>query len=90
MAIIPFHGPSPQSKTPEQRQAFSSLNTLKGEAANSVGYFVALGKRYKESGVFQVDDYVPRLAELLPNCGGRTVKGYANLVWFTEQVSRNL
>ena len=23
---------------------------------------------------------------LLPKCGGRTIKGYANLMWFSEQV----
>ena len=56
------------------------------EASRSIGYFIALGKRYREEGVFEVDDHEKRMVELLPNCGGRTIKGYANLVWFTEQV----
>ena len=67
-------------------QLFSSLKRLKEEASLSIGYLIALGKKYREVGVFQVDDMERRLAELLPNCGGRTVKGYANLVWFTLQV----
>ena len=57
------------------------------EASGSIGYYIALGKRYREEGVFAVDDYEQRLVKLLPNCGGRTIKGYANLIWFTEQVS---
>ena len=47
---------------------------------------MALGKKYRNEGVFQVDQYEHRLAPLLPNCGGRTIKGYANLMWFSEEV----
>ena len=47
---------------------------------------MALGKKYRNEGVFQVDQYEHRLALLLPNCGGRTIKGYANLMWFSEEV----
>lgn len=84
--IIPFKGPSIQARTPEQRRSFSLLKGLKEAASRSIGYMIALGKKYRETGVFQVDDYEQRLVNLLPNCGGRTIKGYANLMWFTEQV----
>lgn len=86
MVIIPFKGPSIQAKTLAQRQAFSALKQLKDDASCSIGYYIALGKRYRDVGVFDVDMYEQRLAQMLPNCGGRTVKGYANLIWFTEQV----
>jgi hypothetical protein len=85
--IIPFSGPSIQAHTPEQREAFTSLKHIKSEASGSIGYFISLGKRYRETGVFQVDSHEQALASLFPNCGGRTIKGYANLIWFTEQVS---
>ncbi len=87
VVIIPFKGPSIQAHTPEQQAAFSSLRQLKEEASRSIGYFIALGKRFREEGVFEVDGYEKDLLKLLPNCGGRTIKGYANLIWFTEQVS---
>lgn len=87
VVIIPFKGPSIQARNADQRVAFTSLKSVKANASNSIGYLVALGKKYKEQGVFDVDNYEQRLMSLLPNCGGRTVKGYANLVWFTEQVS---
>lgn len=87
VVIIPFKGPSIQARTQEQQTAFSSLRQLKEEASRSIGYYIALGKRYREEGVFQVDEYEKDLLTLLPNCGGRTIKGYANLIWFTEQVS---
>jgi hypothetical protein len=45
-----------------------------------------LGKKYKETGVFEVDQYEKKVGEILPGCGGRTIKGYANLIWFSEQV----
>lgn len=86
VVIIPFKGPSIQAQTEEQRLAFSALKQLKEDASRSIGYYVALGSRYRDVGVFDVDTYEQRLASLLPNCGGRTVKGYANLIWFTEQV----
>jgi len=85
--IIPFKTPSIQARTEEQRLAFSALKHLKEDASRSIGYYIALGCRYKEVGVFEVDQHEQRLASLLPNCGGRTIKGYANLIWFTEQVS---
>ena len=56
------------------------------EAASSIGYIVALGKEYRQGGAFTVDEHERKVATLLPSCGGRTVKGYANLIWFTEQV----
>ena len=37
-----------------------------------------------------MDQYEQKLAPLLPNCGGRTIKGYANLIWFTEEVSNDM
>ena len=85
--MIPFDTPGIQARTPEQQRAFSSLKSLKAEASNSIGYIVAIGKAYRQGGAFVVDEYEKRVATLLPNCGGRTVKGYTNLVWFTEQVS---
>ena len=36
--------------------------------------------------MFEVDAHEQELVKVLPNCGGRTIKGYANLIWFTEQV----
>ena len=89
MVIIPFKGPSIQAHNQEQRDAFSALNRLKEAASSSIGYYVALGKVYREKGVFEVDEYEERLMQYLPNCGGRTIKGYANLIWFTEQVGAN-
>ena len=86
VVIIPFRGPSIQAKTREQQQAFSSLKRLKDVASCSIGYYIQLGKRYKEAGVFEVDRYEKRVGDLLPGCGGRTVKGYAHLMWFSEQV----
>ena len=68
--------------------AFSSLKNLKKNASSSIGYYISMGKKFREAGVFEVDKYEKDLAILLPNCTGRTIKGYANLVWFTEQVSR--
>ena len=85
MVIIPFLGPGVQAHTAEQQRAFSDLKSLKAEAANSIGYIVALGKQYRQNGAFQVDEYEKQIACLLPHCGGRTVKGYSNLIWFTEQ-----
>ena len=76
------------AKTTEQRQAFSLLKNLKREASCSIGYILALGKRYRESGISEVDLHEQRVADLLPDCGGRTIKGYANLIWFTEQVCK--
>ena len=86
VVIIPFKGPSIRAHTEEQRKAFSSLKLLKDAAASSIGYFVALGKLYRENGVFEVDELGQKLADLLPKCIGRTIKGYAHLIWFTEQV----
>ena len=67
--------------------AFSSLKQLKDTANSSIGYYISLGKLYRESGIFEVDEYEQKVSTLLPNCSGRTVKGYANLIWFTEQAS---
>lgn len=89
VVIIPFKQPSIKARNAEQRLAFSALKLLKAQGSQGIGYFIALGKKYKDSGVFEVDAYEDRLTPLLPNCGGRTVKGYAHLVWFTEQVSRS-
>ena len=52
---IPFKGPSIHAHTKEQRKAFSSLKLLKDAAALSIAYFIALGKLYRENGVFEVD-----------------------------------
>ena len=87
VVIIPFKEPSIRAHTEEQREAFTSLKQLKDTANSSIGYYIALGKLYRECGIFDVDEYERRVSMLLPNCGGRTVKGYANLIWFTEQVS---
>lgn len=63
------------------------LKRLKEEAPKSIpGFYIALGKKYREEGVFEVDTREQELAKVLPNCGGRNIKGYANLIWFTEQV----
>ena len=86
VVIIPFKGPSIQARNVEQQHSYASLRRLKEESSCSMGYLLALGARYRERGVFDVDNYEQRLAQILPNCGGRTVKGYANLIWFTEQV----
>ena len=86
MVIIPFSGPGIQARTTEQQRAFSSLKSLKSEVASSIGYVVALGKLYRDGGAFEVHEHEKKVATLLPNCGGRTIKDYANLIWFTEQV----
>jgi len=86
--IIPFSGPGIQAHTAEQRQAFSAPKRLKAEASSIVGFFIAMGKRYREVGAFEVDQYKQRVLPLLPTCSGRTVKGHANLIWFTEQVGQ--
>ena len=62
------------------------LKHLKEDASRSISYFIALGCWYRDEGVFQVIQHEQRLANLLSNCGGRTIKGYTNLIWFTEQV----
>ncbi len=87
VVIIPFKGPSIQVHTPEQQVAFSSLRELKEASSQSIGFYIALGKRFRNEGAFEVDGYEKELLKLLPNCGGRTIKGYASLLWFTEQVS---
>ena len=87
--IIPFKSPSIRARSDEQRVAFSSLKDYKEKASAAVGYFIALGKKYRTTGVFKVDEYEEALSALLPNCGGRTIKGYANLVWFTQEVCFN-
>ena len=84
--IIPFKGPSIRAHTEGQRVAFSSLKHLKDTASSSIGYFMSLGKTYRSTGVFEVDEIGQKLADLLPKCIGRTIKGYAHLIWFTEQV----
>ena len=70
----------------EQYRAFSSLKTLKSDAVSSIGYIVALAKTYREHGAFIVDEHEKKVATMLPKYGGRTIKGYANPIWFTEQV----
>ena len=90
VVIIPFKEPSIRAHTEEQREAFTSLEHLKDTANSSIGYYIALGKLYRDSGIFEVDEYEQRLSTLLPNCGGRTVKGYANLMWFTKQISTKI
>jgi len=90
VVIIPFKGPSIRARNDEQRNAFSSLKDLKEKASCSIGYYIELGKRYRETGVFSVDEYEEKVASFLPNCGGRTLKGYANLLWFTEQVRKKM
>ena len=90
VVIIPFKGPSIRAHTEEQREAFSSLKQLKDAASSSIGCLVALGKLYREIGVFEVDELGQKLACLLPECIGRTIKGYAHLIWFTEQVNRGI
>ena len=87
VVIIPFSSPGIQARTHEQRIAFSALKELKMKA--SMGFIIALGKRYRETGAFAVDENEKQLATVLPSCSGRTIKGYANLLWFTEQVHRN-
>lgn len=86
VVIIPFTGPGIQATTQEQRDAFSQLKALKDEAAHSIGSIVALGKKYRNGGGFVVDEYEKKITTLLPNCSGRTIKGYSNLIWFTEEV----
>ena len=90
VVIIPFKEPSIRAHTAEQREAFTSLKHLKDTANSSIGYYIALGKLYRDSGIFEVDEYEERVSTLLPNCGGRSVKGYANLIWFTKQVSTKI
>jgi len=86
VVIIPFKGPSIRARNDQQRDAFSALKDLKEKASCSISYYIVLGKRYRETGVFNVDEYEETIASFLPNCGGWTLKGYANLLWFTEQV----
>ena len=90
VVIIPFKEPSIRAHTEEQREAFTLLKHLKDTANSSIGYYMALGKLYRDSGIFEVDEYEQRVSILLLNCGGRTVKGYANLIWFTKQVSTKI
>ena len=52
-----------------------------------IGLHIALDKQYGDIGVFEVDAHEQRLTNLLSKHGGQTVKGYANLIWFAEQVS---
>lgn len=68
--IIPFSGPSIQAHTPEEQTAFTSLKQIESQASSSIGYFIRLGKRYRETGVFEVDAHEQALGTLLPNCGG--------------------
>ena len=90
VVIIPFKEPSIRDHTEEQHEAFTSLKHLKDTANASIGYYIALGKLYRDSGIFEVDEYEQRVSTLLSNCGGQTVKGYANLIWFTKQVSTKI
>ena len=84
VVIIPFKVPSIRARNEEQRTAFTSL---KANANTSMGSYIGLGKLYRQNGIFDIDDYEERVSILLPNCGGRVLKGYANLLWFTNQVS---
>ena len=88
--IIPFKSPSIRARNEEQHDAFSSLKECKEKASSAVGYFIALGKKYRATGVLEVDEYKEQLSALLPNCGGRTIKGYANLLWFTNKLISKL
>ena len=76
-----------RAETPEQRQANSALKKLKQNAPKSIAFLIALGKVYRQRGVFEVDNLEEKLATLLPKLGGRTLNGYAHLIWFTEQAS---
>ena len=66
------------------KKVFSSLKLLKSKAGSSIRHIVALDKQYHEGGEFKVDEHEKKTAP--DNCSGRTIKGYANLIWFTEQV----
>ena len=50
--------------------SFSALKQLKEDASCSIGYFRARGHRYRDEGVFEVNQHKERLANLLPSCGG--------------------
>ena len=75
MVIIPFLGPGIQAHTAEQQRAFSDLKSLKAEAANSIGYIVALGKHYRQNGAFQVDEYEKQVAGLTTTLWRKNSKG---------------
>ena len=87
MVIIPFKEPSIRAHNEDQRSAFTSLKQLKRNANTSIGWYVQLGKIYRQEGIFEIDDYEERVSIMLPNCGGRVLKGYANLIWFTAKVN---
>ena len=87
VVMIPFREPSIRARTNEQRAAFTSLKDLKNKANSSIASYIRIGKTYKATGVFKIDEYEEKLSTLLPNCGGRVLKGYANLLWFTKEVS---
>ena len=70
VVIILFKEPSIRAHTEEQREAFTSLKHLKDTANSSIGYYIVLGKLYRNSGIFEVHEYEQRVSTLLPNCGG--------------------
>ena len=90
VVIIPFKEPSIRARNEEQRSVFTSLKQLKNNANTSMGYYVKLGKIYRQEGVFEIDDYEEKVSKLLPNCGGCVLKGYANLISFTIKVPISL
>ena len=48
VVIIPFSSPGIQARTLDQQTAFSAVKSLKAEASSSIGYFIALGKQYRD------------------------------------------
>ena len=68
---------------------YADLPILIKESSSSVGYFIALGCKFLDVGIRNMDDVIlPKLRSLLgsgviPRC----LPSYAILVWFTLEVS---
>ena len=69
--------------SPGLRSSRSRVHQFAGSQLTSVVLFcpchsserIQLGKAYRLTGAFEVDNHEDKVAELLPNCVGRTTKG---------------
>ena len=71
---------------------FVRLNLLMPDASDSIGCLIALGPRFYNEGMAQINERIlPHLeAVWSPNILPRVLPGYATLLWFTEEVSTDI
>eukprot|EP00118_Oscarella_pearsei_P019236 m.203435 g.203435 ORF g.203435 m.203435 type:complete len:390 (+) comp39623_c0_seq1:551-1720(+) len=89
LVVIPFGAAiSCDSDDKEQERARENVTNLQMAAASSIGYFIALGRKYAETSSVElrrIDQFVTRC---LPQCLNRIHGSYVDLLWFTQQIAK--